>query len=62
MNGRIGPGGQLLIDRERRIRRIAELEAENAELRRQLDLAKSDALIERPMAQPGFNHHQGGTG
>ena len=65
--------GKVLVDRERRIRRIAELEKEierrattakgiadrvrdlekeNAELRRQLELAKSDDLI----AGAGYHH------
>ena len=44
-------------------RMVAEnrhLKAEIAELKRQLELAKSDALI-RPSAAPGFNYHQGGS-
>jgi hypothetical protein len=61
MTGTIGPGAHMIAERERMKVRIAELERENAELRRQLELAKSDALIERPMAQPGYAHHQGGT-
>ena len=35
-------------------------DAEIAELKRQLELAKSDALI-RPCAAPGHNYHQGGS-